>query len=65
MTDAKTAAEGMGVNIVNIYPSLCRLANLGILAKADGSRFGPLWYSDAVLTAIGSLAERVGKRRWN
>ena len=65
VTDAKTAAEEMGVNVTNIYPPLRRLANLGILTKADEFRFGPLWRSDAVLTAIDSFAERAGRRRWN
>ena len=65
VTDAKTAAEEMGVNVTNIYPPLRRLANLGILTKADEFRFGSLWRSDAVLTAIDSFAERAGRRRWN
>lgn len=59
---AAAAAAEVGVQAPNVYPPLRALEEAGIVTSKSVHGMGPVWMSDAILTAIDRFAERAGRR---
>jgi Fic family protein len=60
--DAATAAQELGVQRPNVYPSLQALVDAGILTAKAEHKLGPFWRSTEILDTIDAFAKRAGRR---
>ena len=59
---AATVAAELGIAAPNVYPTLRKLHELGILEKKTEYRIGVVWRANDVLMSLDRFAEHAGRR---
>lgn len=64
VVDARSAAEKLGVSVVNAQLAIDRLVEHGVLEQVGNGTRDRVWQASEVLTAMDRFAERSHHRAW-
>lgn len=64
VVEARSAAEKLGVSVVNAQLAIDRLVEHGVLEQVGNGTRDRVWQASEVLTAMDRFAERSHHRAW-